>query len=188
MNCGHCSSPVTEPSAPCATCNAAYHVECFVDNGKCAVYGCESKALKLSDSESILPVQQGTLDTFLARYEAKQHLGMQPDVLAELVCAEMNVDQQTKQQFLSLHRELNATEKKYAGNPVKRAVVGSLAVCFGLEILEHLFFIPDGFGLLPYFAATIFGPYVGMRWKSPHQEHLALEKEAIIQKYSVLLK
>ena len=189
MTCAHCSSPLTEPHASCAKCEALYHVECFVDNKKCAILGCNSEVLKLSDSESFLPVSNQTIDTFVAQCETKQHLGMQPDVLAELVCAEMNVNHDTKQLLCSLQKELGVADKKYFGNPLKHAAIGSVAVCLGIEVIEHLFFTPGGFGLLPYFTATIFGAYAGAYWKPSRKSGQTKEEEktAIIQRYRLML-
>jgi hypothetical protein len=45
--CPYCLSPVGERDVVtrCASCRAAYHAECWIENGGCGIYGCEKSAV-----------------------------------------------------------------------------------------------------------------------------------------------
>ena len=54
QRCAYCKESIgeTEPAISCATCHTPHHQDCFQLNGKCAVFGCNSK----STTETPVPI------------------------------------------------------------------------------------------------------------------------------------
>lgn len=193
--CTYCSDTLDKkPAAPCTVCEAPYHVECFVENGKCARYGCTGDGLRFSTALAV----SRTIDTFIAAYTAKQgkYSNTPKDVLCDLVCTELGIDGDKKKMLTQAHQELISLDKKYepgtSDTIVRDVTCASMGTAMVLEVIDHS--LGMGLSSSTYLAVLFLSTYLGVHIPQ-RQKTAALtmaqyrkEKEDILTKYRYLLQ